>query len=145
MTIAPGGSSDPSVYRFWISYLRALAAEDVPLAARPWYRRRVEEYIAAHPELRLARHSPDQVTAYLADSARWRHLPDWQFTQVVDALRILFCRRLGLAWAREFDWPAWRDFATAPGADHPTRLRAESPPPLPDADELDATDDEGVN
>jgi integron integrase len=144
MTVSTGGGSDPAIYRFWISYLRALAAEGVPLGARPWYRRRVEEYIAAHPELRLARHGPDQVTAYLADPARWRHLPDWRFTQVVEALRILFCRRLGLAWAREFDWSAWRDFAAAPGADHPTRLRAESPPPLPDAADADAAGDEGV-
>ena len=99
-------SPSPSAARvaaFWNDYLKLLEAERVPERARPWYRRRVEAYLEAYPDLRLRAHNRQQVGDYLHVLGRNTALADWQFRQSVDALRILFVRMLAAAWADEVD------------------------------------------
>jgi hypothetical protein len=55
-----------AVIRFWRNYLSVLDKFSVPASARLWYRKHVEDYIAAHPEVRLQYHLPRHVDSYLA-------------------------------------------------------------------------------
>ena len=55
-----------AVARFWRRYMACLAAAEVPENRRPWYRRHVEAYVDAHPVRRLAMHTADDLTRYLA-------------------------------------------------------------------------------
>jgi hypothetical protein len=66
--------------------MAALATAGVPLAARPWYRRHVASYIAAHTDRRLAGHDAATVSAWLDAAARDARRPDWQIQQLAEAL-----------------------------------------------------------
>lgn len=105
------GAQAASVRRFWHNYLSVLEKYRITESVRPWYRRHVERYIAAHQGRRLAVHSAQDVDDYLNKLGRLSSLPEWQFRQVSDALRLLFVDLLNLAWAREYDWYQWRVFS----------------------------------
>ncbi|WMP16821.1 hypothetical protein [Thiothrix lacustris] len=50
----------------------------------------------------------------------------WQFGQVVDAIRILFCLALKQGWAHDFDWEYWSASAKKLEADHATVARDDT-------------------
>ncbi len=47
---------------------------------------RAEQYIAAHPDRRLAGQTPAEVSTHLADLGRKTGLKPWHFRQAVDAI-----------------------------------------------------------
>jgi len=104
--------NDP-VARFWDNYIEKTRPYKVPEKAIRWYVIRVEAYIEYHADLRLAQHSAEDVTKYLQELGRKLDMADWQFCQVVDALRILFCDLLVAQWASSFPWGDWMDAAKA--------------------------------
>ena len=83
---------------------------------------RAEQYIAAHPDRRLADQPPADVDTYLAALGRETGLKAWQFRQVVDAIQRLF-ELVGVNWLGEVDWAHWRDSAQGLEATHPTVAR----------------------
>ena len=90
-------NDDGKVQRFWDKYLKRLHNQGIRPPFDRWCVRRAEAYIAAFPEKRLAEHSPRDVEGYLAEVGRSGGLEDWQFRQVVDAIRNLFVI-VGSAW-----------------------------------------------
>jgi len=66
----------------------------------PWYMRRAEEF------MRYAGYTDPQgltrevVERYLAELGRQNRLEDWQFRQVVDAMRMLVLDLAGHDWAK---------------------------------------------
>ena len=60
---------------------------------------------------------------YLKEKGRSEELTDWQFRQMVDALRILFTGVVSSAWADKFDWSGWKAGARDLPADHATIAR----------------------
>ncbi len=89
---------------------------------------RAEQYIAAHPDRRLADQTPADVNTYLADLGRKTGLKAWQFRQAVDAIQKLF-ELVGMNWLGEVDWAHWRDSAQGLEATHPTVARDYLPLP----------------
>ena len=116
-------ASSRAVQRFWHNYLSVLEKSSVAARARPWYRKHVEGYIQAHPGRRLARHSASDIDEYLAAKGRISHLHEWQFRQIVDALRLLFCQLIAAPWAFDYDWARWRAIARTLEPDHDTLMR----------------------
>ena len=112
-----------SVERFWEKYIKQTKAYNVPSKSIRWYVKRAEEYIKAHPSLRLAQHSPDNIESYLQDLGRNRRLSDWQFKQTVEALKILFVDMAKPAWAESFQWDFWMESATQLPNSHATIAR----------------------
>jgi integron integrase len=108
------------VQAFWRRYIAYLKTQSVPTGARPWFRRHVETFIAAHPDDRLHAIGPGQVERYLDALGRHSRLQDWQLRQVVDALRHLFCGIVGADWCDGFDWRRWSDGFATLARDHPT-------------------------
>jgi len=53
-----------AIDRFWHNYLFILEKNSVPKKSRQWYRRHLEEYIAAHPGVKLQRHTPRFIDDY---------------------------------------------------------------------------------
>ena len=100
---------DDAITRFWDKYIAKTVDYGVPERARRWYVRRVEAFIKAFPEKRLQSISPVDVTAYFEGIGRKLDCQDWQFRQVVDALRILFVDIVKLPWAVDYDWQHWMD------------------------------------
>jgi len=111
------------VSRFWHNYLSLLEKLSIPVKARPWYRKHVEEYISAHQGVKLQQHLPHHIDEYLSAKGRIATLPEWRFRQIADALRLLFKEFVRPAWADEYDWYQWRAFSRELESDHPTLMR----------------------
>ena len=60
-----------AVDRFWHNYLFILEKNAIPTKSRRWYRRHLEEYIAAYPNVKLQQHLPHFIDEYLI--AKGRH------------------------------------------------------------------------
>lgn len=119
-----------SVRNFWDKYIQLLDKKGLNVKCRRWYAKRVEEYIRYYPDERLRRHTPHHVSRYFTEAGLQQGLADWQFQQIVDAIRILFCDLLALSWCDEVDWHYWSACSGRLTAQHPTLARepVASPP-----------------
>ncbi len=115
-----------SVSRFWDKYISKTMSYKVPEGARKWYVKHVEEFIKARNGERLATVTVADLEAYLEVIGRKRHIVDWKFRQVVDALRILFCDLVEAPWAKNFDWQLWMENSKDLPEDHATIARTSS-------------------
>jgi len=111
------------VERFWHNYLSILEKSNIPKSAKKWYRKHAQMYIEAHADIRLSAHSPSTVDKYLNAKGRQIDIAEWQFRQIADALRLLFCKLVRPDWAAEYDWLRWRIFSRDLAPDHPTLIR----------------------
>ena len=109
--------------RFWEKYINKTKLYRVPEKSIRWYVKRVEEFIKAHPDEQLAQHSDKTVDAYLNKLARNPRLEDWQFKQVIGALKILFVEMVRPVWANDFPWDEWIETATELPSSHATIAR----------------------
>ena len=62
-----------SLDRFWHNYLSVLEKLSIPIKARPWYRKHVEDYISAHQGVKLPAHSAQHIDKYLVAKGRLRN------------------------------------------------------------------------
>lgn len=121
-----------AVKRFWDNYIEKTKCYNIPPKSVRWHVKRVEEFIAAHPSVQLSQHTANTVEAYLEQTSRIPRLTDWQFKQIVDALKILFVELVRPNWASDFSWDYWIDAATELPASHGTLARDYHRPPLND-------------
>lgn len=121
--------TDHSESRFWDNFIRKTETYGVSPRASRWYVRHAEEYIKAHPDLRLRQHSICHVEEYLRDKGRNPRLRDWQYRQIIDALRILFVEMVKAPWAKELPWDDWSVAARTLSDDHATVARDYQPLP----------------
>lgn len=119
--------TDHSQARFWENFISKTSTYSVNPRAARWYVRHAEAYIKAHPELRLKQHTSDHVEAYLRNKGRNTRLEDWQFRQIVDALKILFVDMVQAPWAEEFPWADWSTAARSLPDSHATLARDYRP------------------
>ena len=110
---------------FWDRYLTLLQAAGIKPDQARWYVLRVEQYLKAHPDLALADHGPEHLGGWFEGLGRESRLKDWQFLQVIEALRWLFVDLQQCAWANGFDWQYWRNSARALLPEHPTLAREQ--------------------
>ncbi len=74
---------DQSISRFWEKYIDKSKVYGV----KP------------HKQVRLVTHTPELVEQYLRDKGRNTRQQDWQFKQIIDALKILFVEVVDVPWA----------------------------------------------
>jgi integron integrase len=108
----------PSRQRF----LDRLAERSIRPAARDHYVRWAETWVGTR-----AHRSPEATTAFFDDLGRSSHLPDWQFRQAMDAVRLLAHEILEIPWAATYDWRGLADQARALGSTHRTLGRESIP------------------
>jgi len=91
-------------------------------------------------------HTPDSVSAYLAEVGRESGMKDWQFRQVVLATQNLFSLVEPESMAG-FDWGYWLDSAKALPSQHASIARTSLPDGMPSADRtsvlIDRIEDRG--
>ena len=87
--------------------------------------RRAELYIKAYPDKKLLEHKAVDVSNYLQKVGRSDNILDWQFRQVVDAIRNLF-QLVTVEWEKEFDWKYWMDSSQSLSESHRTIARSSS-------------------
>lgn len=134
--------NNPSTYRekvrsFWHRYVQKVGESGVKPPFDRWMVRRAEQYIAAFPDRKLAEQCPADVERYLTEVGQRTEMKDWQFRQIVDAIRILF-ELTGVEWLEQVDWEQWRASARRLEPSHPTVARDyEAGPASPDVDSSD--------
>lgn len=119
--------SDQSISRFWDDFINKTKAYGVKQSAVRWYVRHAESYIKAYPDLKLAKHSTQNLEKYLKDKGRKPYIKDWQFMQIVDSLKILFVEMVKSPWAANFSWEEWANAAQSLGDNHVTLARDYQP------------------
>ena len=128
-------SSDP-VQRFWDRYVELLVKQGVKPTACRWYVLRAEQYIKSLPDKKLADHSVSDITDYLEKTGRSDQLQDWQYRQLVDAIRNLFLI-ITNKWETEIDWQYWLDSSISLPSNHRTIARDITTPKRGDNNHLD--------
>lgn len=113
---------DVRVARFWEKYTDKTIAYGVKRDNVRWYVRHVEFYIKAH-NAPLKTHKPENLDEYFQAKGRNIWLKDWQFCQMVDALRILFVDLLALPWAPGFHWDDLKSQVRSLPVSHPSMPR----------------------
>ena len=114
-----------SVEQFWELYSAQLRKNQIPSRQMRWYIKRVEQYIKYYRDhdIKLSQHSEQMLNDYFQQLSRNFRIVDWQFKQVVKALKILFKNMLGLEWSREFPWDEWVESASELPQSHATIAR----------------------
>ena len=91
---------------FWDSYIQSLLNQGIKHSAVRWYVIRAEQFLKSHPDKTLTQICPDDITCYLQKTGRLTKLTDWQFRQVVDAIRMLFPHNTN-NMDKDVDWEYW--------------------------------------
>lgn len=112
-----------AISRFWDKFIEISKGYNSNPDITRWYVVRAEEYIKAHPQQRLKTHKPVHVERYLSNIAEEKRLQNWQFRQLVIALKILFMDILKAKWASSFPWDLWLEGQQPLPPDHPTLAR----------------------
>ena len=118
-------TSTSEIDRFWDKYINFVTKQGVKQGALRWYVRRCEQYIASFPDKRLSAHTPDDVTNYLQQQGRSTKINDWQFRQMIDAIRNLF-QFTHTPWASSFDWQSLYDASYSLNNDHASIARDQN-------------------
>ncbi len=118
-------SSSVNIERFWDRYIELLNKQGVKSSSTRWYVRRAEQHIKAYPDKKLLEHKAVDVSDYLQKVGRSDNILDWQFRQVVDAIRNLF-QLVTVKWEKEFDWKYWLDSSQSLSESHRTIARSSS-------------------
>jgi integron integrase len=115
------------ISRFWEKYTDKTKAYNIKQSALRWYVKRAEDYIKAYKDKKLIEHTDKDVERYLKKMSAKSGFADWQFTQIVNALRILFVDMLGSQWAKNYNWDEWSESAKELSPSHATVARDYSP------------------
>jgi len=118
---------DLIVSRFWDNYINKTKAYVKSPKVLQWYVRHVEQYIKAHPGHRLKSHTAQDVDIYLKSKGRNSGLEDWQFKQIVYALKILFVDMVNAPWSGVFPWEEIAESASTLEDSHATVSRDYQP------------------
>ena len=111
----------------WDPYRELLVAKRIPGKAQRWHVAHVEQFHDALKPASLTQLSAEQMTGYLRQASSTGQWQDWQFRQLVDALRLLLVDFAQVKAAQAVDWDYWGEAGAALAADHPTIAR-EKPP-----------------
>ena len=102
---------------FWSMYEDQLLASGLHPKAVDWCRKRAEFFIETTKRVRLKDKTSEDIKGYFCKQLVSGRLEDWQYEQLVDALRVLFLQVVKAPWAQAFPWDEWK----APQLLHPHR------------------------
>ena len=105
--------------RFWDKFINKTTSYNIKPNVARWYVRHAETYIKSINK-RLATHTVADIEIYLSEKGRNQHLQNWQFQQIIIALKILFTEMVNVSWGNEFPWDAWIEQSKVLENSHPT-------------------------
>lgn len=93
---------------FWSMYEAHLRASGLHPKAVAWCRKRAAFFIETTKRVRLKEKTSEDIKGYFCKQLASGRLEDWQYAQLVDALRVLFLHGVKAPWAQTFPWEAWK-------------------------------------
>jgi len=111
-------------------YLDCLETESVRAGRKPYYVVRVNQFIAAIGERDPNRFDEQELGRIFTALDHDNHLEDWQFAQLVDAVRIYLVNYRQLSTAAKFDWALWDSSSRTLQQDHASTAREFRPEEL---------------
>ena len=111
---------DRSISRFWDKFSKKSVKYGVKADSILWMVKHAERYIERYPNDKLAQHSGEFVTQYLKDKYRNPLLLDWQFRQILLAIKIIFTEMVQVDWAKDYAWDLWEKKAESLKSRHKT-------------------------
>jgi len=115
--------ANPNQSQFWDKYIHKTTLYNIKPDIARGYVRHAENYIKAQENPRLFEHTAIQMETYLREKGRNSRLEDWQFKQMIIALKILFVEVVKIPWAKDLAWDDWVVAATSLSNSHPTLAR----------------------
>ncbi|GMR16479.1 MAG: hypothetical protein BMS9Abin31_0816 [Gammaproteobacteria bacterium] len=109
-----------SVSRFWDKFSKKSVRYGVKADSILWMVKHAERYINHYPNDKLAQHHAEFVTQYLKEKYGNPLLLDWQFRQILLAIKILFTEMVQVDWALAYGWALWDEKANALKSRHKT-------------------------
>ena len=104
---------DQSVSRFWDKFSKKSKIYGAKSDSILWMVKHAEGYINYFPKDKLVHHRAQFVTDYLKLKYRNPLLLDWQFRQILLAVKILFTEMVHVDWAKDYAWEEWDKKANA--------------------------------
>ena len=111
----------------WTRFLALLRERGIKDSSARWHVLRAEQFLKASGDRDPTALAVEDVARYLREAGSNARLADWQYRQVVEALKILFVGVLELPWAATFDWSFWHDSARRLEPTHVTIARQPHP------------------
>ena len=111
-------------------YLEQLARRSIPGKQRPFYLTRAGQFVRALNGRDPASLDEREIGEVLSAFGRRTELRDWQFAQLVDAVRILLVECVRSEAARRVDWSYWTSSARSLSAEHASTARSSRPEEL---------------
>ncbi|TFH15529.1 MAG: integron integrase [Lentisphaerales bacterium] len=103
-----GIDSKAAEEEFWGRFKQKIREQGVVEKNVEWYVKRASQFVERGKGLKLKERTSEDVKAYVVRTIdRWR-LEDWQISQLVDSLRVLFVEMVKAEWARSFQWDKWK-------------------------------------
>ena len=112
---------------FWDVYIQKLQNMGINPRFQRWYVIRAEQFLKSFPDKEVSQLIPDDVVTFLQRAGREKQFSDWQFRQVVDAIRNLFPSNHVIN-DKSIDWEYWLDSSRRLPADHKTIARQAAAP-----------------
>ncbi len=113
-----------------IAYEKCLTIEGIPSKQHSYYIVRANQFIRAGEGRDPEGLQVDEIGKTLGDLGRNGKLADWQFAQLVDAVRILLLKCHSSSEAAKVDWSYWKSSARSVSGVHVTTAREHSPDDL---------------
>ncbi len=113
---------DVQISRFWEKFIKKSIHYNIKPDVVRWHVKHAESYIRSH-DSRLNTHTALDIDKYLQEKGRNIRIKDWQFCQIVDALRLLFVDVIALPWSADYPWDDRKSQARSLSVTHPTIAR----------------------
>ncbi|MGQ7848458.1 integron integrase [Granulosicoccus sp. 3-233] len=113
-----------------IAYKKCLTAEGIPSKQHSYYLTRANQFVRAACGRDPRQLQPHETEKILDTLGRDNNLTDWQYQQLVDAVRILLINCLHSSASEAADWSRWKASARSMAPDHASIAREQSPDEL---------------
>lgn len=109
------------------AYEKCLFDEEIPENIHIYYVLRANQFIRAAGNRDPRRLSAEEISKILNNLGANQKLADWQFSQLVDAVRILLFKHLSAEIATQIDWSFWKSSSRVVSGVHSTTAREHTP------------------
>ncbi|VAW92024.1 Integron integrase IntIPac [hydrothermal vent metagenome] len=111
------------ISKFWDKFIIKTRMYGASKDGERWLVIYAEEYIKTYSGTKLIDHTEQFVDKYLKRKGRIDSLEDWQFQQIITAIKILFTDMVAVFWSAKYPWEEWFVFAQTLKNSHPTVSR----------------------